>query len=1054
MAHELNLSERERQRFMVQTLLPRIISAFTRSRKNASRRVMRLTAIPGELLEVRQLLTNYYVDPVLGSDSNPGTLELPFLTVRNLSQRTAPGNDHFQNLAAGDTVFLREGLHDWSSLVESSPDPGDGAFFLQGVQGTAESPVRITAYPSEKPIVRARRTGSEFPAIDILQCSHIEVTHLEITGTFGPGLRIAETADAEIAHNYIHDVDGEQDNNLAGIYALSVERVNIHHNLLHDNYDHRKVPLGSPDINNRNIVIIGDGSDQISVFRNKIFNTPLADGRVVGAGVWIKHASELPGAEFSIHDNIVRNVLRSGVGGQTSRIHAHHNLLLNTGPFQIAGDSNILVHDLKLEGIRIDHNTFFNSQALSIAEFEGHYPAADFISFQQNILSDNATEYTAENSMIDIDSYGSDSDYQLVARPENLGFQENLYFNPNTELRWDLFSDGAPQEPLGGLLSFSEWQALGLDTDSVIADPQLDSSFIPQNPLAANAGWTSGDAPRLTMYIGHDLIRESDGANASSATLFRSQVNLATPLTVTLTVSDGTEIQVPATVTFPAGVAKIQIPISAVNDNRTEPTRAVQIFADTPGGLHTSEWIRVLQVSGNTTIAAPSINSPIGKTSLLRPALSWTSVAGASSYDVWVNRVGASQSPYFRKTVTNNSVTPTSDFGIGLYQMWVRSLSSDGQMSSWSQRHNFTVNTPVSIQTLTKMQGTSQPTLRWNALPGAAKYDVWLDNLTTQQSQYIRAPQITGTEWTPGTELPIGRYRIWVRGIDSSELAAQWSAARDFDVMPAPVVTGGANPTFDRTPEFRWNAVPGAIQYEVYVRNMINGSTTIHQKNIAATNWTPVSNLADGPYRWWVIAVNGQGFRSQWSAPVDIYVGGRSTMLAPIGTTSDLTPTFHWQTVEGAASYQIWVNRTDVASVAISLSGLSTTSHTPAQTLALGIYRVWIRAISATGEVSPWSNPLSFSVASIPRHKNSVEAVLDTSLSIETVQTLELSGLEARPSSNMPDQGKSAERSTPDSPSKMPVSHSPHEELIKHVASTSQTAEPQQSPLIAGTAWF
>ena len=73
-------------------------------------------------------------------------------------------------------------------------------------------------------------------------------------------------------------------------------------------------------------------------------------------------------------------------------------------------------------------------------------------------------------------------------------------------------------------------------------------------------------------------------------------MNLSQPLTVTLSTSDTTEVQLPASVTFPAGVAVVRVPIAAIDDRGQEPTRAVQLFAATTD-LQASEWVRVLQDS-------------------------------------------------------------------------------------------------------------------------------------------------------------------------------------------------------------------------------------------------------------------------------------------------------------------------------------------------------------------------------------------------------------------------------------------------------------------------
>ncbi|MEJ7595711.1 MAG: Calx-beta domain-containing protein [Planctomycetaceae bacterium] len=554
-----------------------------------------------ESLEPRILMTVYAVDPVRGSDSNPGTVEQPFRTPRNLSW----GTPNYRPLEAGDTVYLRDGVHDWSNLLTERPsDAEPAAFFIFQRPGTATAPITIRAYPGERPIIKARQSGAVNSAIHVGQSSHVKIFGLEVTGTYGPGIRISESSNVEIAHNYIHDIDGNQDNNIAGIYAVGYEMfpmvgLHIHHNLLHDNYDHAAVQQGRVSQNSRNIVIFGDGADRVKVDHNKVFNTPRPDGRETGEGIWVKHASEIPNATFEFHDNIVRDVFFSAIGSQTPNTFMHHNLIVNGAPYYITGGANVTT----VKGHRLEHNTFVGSSAISVFDTNGLFPSSDFMRFQNNIVVDDATVYDVNNGIIDIDPYGFDADFRRVATPQNLGFDRNIYFNPVTPPVWNLFgSDERPNEnapptpaPLGALMSFSEWRALGIDRNSVIANPQLTASFIPSNSVAANAGWLAGGQSRLTLYVPQDKFRESGGANASSLTIVRAGVSLASPLTVTLTTSDSTEIKLPGTVTIPAGVASIQVPIAAIDDNRNEPTRAVQIFASASGLIQGSEWVRVLQ---------------------------------------------------------------------------------------------------------------------------------------------------------------------------------------------------------------------------------------------------------------------------------------------------------------------------------------------------------------------------------------------------------------------------------------------------------------------------
>ncbi len=562
-----------------------------KSTRRAARRKPRQARLSFESLEERALMAVFSIDPIRGSDSNPGTVAQPFQTPRNLSW----GTPNYRPLAAGDTVYLRDGVHNWSNLLTERPrDAEPAAFVIFQRPGTATAPITIQAFPGEHPIIKARESGAANSAIYVGQSSHVKILGLEVTGTYGPGIRISESSNVEIANNYIHDIDGKQDNNIAGIYTVDTVGLRIHHNLLHDNYDHARAEMGGEPqrANSRNIVIFGDGSDRVEVDHNKVFNTPRADGRETGEGIWVKHASEIPNATFEFHDNIVRDVFFSAIGSQTPNTFMHHNLIVNGAPYYIEGGANVTA----VKGHRLEHNTFVGSGAINVQETNGLFPSSNIMRFRNNIVVDDESDYNVNNGIIRISTYGPDADYQRVVTPQNLNFDDNIYFNPAAVPRWNIFgANGGEYGQLGGLWDLARWKAVGVDAHSIATNPQLNPSFIPANPAAANAGWLAGGQPRLTLYVPQDKFRESGGANASSLTIVRAGVSLALPLTVTLTTSDSTEIKLPGTVTIPAGVASIQVPIAAMDDNRAEPTRAVQIFASASGLIQGSEWVRVLQ---------------------------------------------------------------------------------------------------------------------------------------------------------------------------------------------------------------------------------------------------------------------------------------------------------------------------------------------------------------------------------------------------------------------------------------------------------------------------
>ena len=392
-------------------------------------------------------------------------------------------------------------------------------------------------------------------------------------------------------------------------------------------------------------------------------------------------------------------------------------------------------------------------------------------------------------------------------------------------------------------------------------------------------------------------------------------------------------------------------------------------------------------------ISSPTVLTPSTPTTVPRPMISWTAVPGATSYDVVVTDRTRGVVNFFTATVAGTSLIPNIDFGIGNFSVYVRVAATSivGQKSNWSAPLVFQNQLSMAPPIISRLQTTARPTIAWSPLQGASQYDLLISNRTTGQSQFIRQTISTGTSFTPSADLPMGVYRASIRGMSNDGVNTLFSSATEFIVAPAPTVIGPLNSTFSRQPTFSWNAVTGAAKYELVLRNANNGQIVHSVPNLLVTNWTPPADLPVGTYRWQVVAVSSDGYRSQAPQVITFFVGGRTDVLSPTGTTSDRTPTFSWRPVDGAASYQIQVDRRDVAVVRIinETSLVATTQFTPTTPLPVGTYRVWVRAIGTFGELGLWSMPVDFQVTQTSESLNdSLIAVLPTDvvLAVLTVE--------------------------------------------------------------------
>lgn len=359
-------------------------------------------------------------------------------------------------------------------------------------------------------------------------------------------------------------------------------------------------------------------------------------------------------------------------------------------------------------------------------------------------------------------------------------------------------------------------------------------------------------------------------------------------------------------------------------------------------------------------LAAPMITGPVSLTSESQPTITWDAVSGAPGYEVWIRNTSTGQNPFIRQSVIANSFTPSSGLGIGNYTVWVRSqgTSLSGQ-SAWSVPYSFRVRLPVSQPTVSGDPSNGRSMISWSPLPGAVKYDVWIDRLDVPTSPVFRDTNVNGTSITP--TLPVGgKYRVWVRGLAADGTLGAWSVPTNFVAILVPAITSGLNPTFNVTPTVTWTSIPGAATYEFYIVRIEGYIKVLDQAGIVGTSFTWPS-LPAGSYRYWVRATGA----AAWSVPVDISTSGRTDLLNPSGTISTTKPNFSWRPVEGAVRYELWVNLLGVQGPIIHETNLTANSYQDnSRNLPSGNYRVWIRAIGSAATAA-WSQPVDFSIARI-----------------------------------------------------------------------------------------
>jgi hypothetical protein len=376
--------------------------------------------------------------------------------------------------------------------------------------------------------------------------------------------------------------------------------------------------------------------------------------------------------------------------------------------------------------------------------------------------------------------------------------------------------------------------------------------------------------------------------------------------------------------------------------------------------------------SAQATLTAPTPIGPSGTVAGTTPTFSWGAVNGADHYDIYIYDQDTGQVIRDR-FVAGTSWSPNQALTTGnSYVWWVRALAANGTASPWSNSLAFSVQ-QLAAPTPIVPAGTvtsATPTFSWNAVAGADHYDIWVDDVSTGQSQVLRNRNATGTSWLPPTSLAQGdSYKWWVRAVGSDGSASRWSAGQSFSIaaLGVPMPIGPAGLITGAQPTFNWSAVDQADHYDIWVDDVSTGqSQVLRDVFVTDTSWTPPTGLIQGDsYEWWVRAIGSTGSRSQWSVGQSFSIAalGVPTVTAPLGA-ANAQPTFSWTAVDQADHYDVWVDDVTAGqSQVLRNRNVVGTSWTAPVSLTQGhMYEVWVRAISSTGGRSAWSAPVEFVV--------------------------------------------------------------------------------------------
>lgn len=324
--------------------------------------------------------------------------------------------------------------------------------------------------------------------------------------------------------------------------------------------------------------------------------------------------------------------------------------------------------------------------------------------------------------------------------------------------------------------------------------------------------------------------------------------------------------------------------------------------------------------------------------------LSWEAIPGVESYELYLG------SQEYRVQVTGNSYQLPDNHPIGWRQAWIRAARNQFSYGGWSRPFNYHARSTVTAFHIEQNQIT-RPRVEWLAIPGADTYEIYIARVG---GGFVTNPKgLTGTAWDMPTDVGLGRYRVWMRGVSAAGLPGRWSAFETFDVATNPVSATGTSSEVT----FSWENPPGVSGVDLFISN---GSTVIRRNNLTGTSWTETHDFENGWISWWVRGSDDSGNYTPWSSRQRVRVGSTEFVFHPTNWyNATFRAFFRWEPVLGASSYEVYF-RSFTEREVIYDQGLTDTQYRAPQ-LPGNRYIVWVNTVFPDGS-NVWSRSFTFDI--------------------------------------------------------------------------------------------
>ena len=282
--------------------------------------------------------------------------------------------------------------------------------------------------------------------------------------------------------------------------------------------------------------------------------------------------------------------------------------------------------------------------------------------------------------------------------------------------------------------------------------------------------------------------------------------------------------------------------------------------------------------------------------------LQWASVANATSYQLFRSTKRDTGYTQVCTTTSNGFTDTTAQVGVLYYYKLKAFTGSSG--SPYSDVVSTRRRCAKPVVKPDYLTSTGKPYLKWSAVTGASKYQVYRS--TSKTSGFKLLGTTTKLNYTDTTATAGYTYYYKLKAVDSGGRKSDFGAVVSAICHCARPVAKSDYLTSTGKPYVKWSAVTGASKYQVYRSTSKTGTYKL-LGTTTKLSYTDTSATTGYTYYYKVKAVSKvkTSANSAYSKPISI-VCHCAKPVVKITTTSGGDPRLTWSTVTGASKYEVY----------------------------------------------------------------------------------------------------------------------------------------------------